>query len=179
MSEKATWSASSAGDLLCTKNTTNPKLRELHGRDPHFGNGSDPRIRLAFRTRPTAPTQACTQTGAATKSQNDPIREERPRRQTWRDATSCTASSGVYSRAPRLSPQQLRPIWRTDPFQPTPQLLETEDLSRKTVTPTLAQRVLVLREKTLNRQQGPNGAWVGHLPSGTSVRNDARYPLPP
>ena len=55
---------------------------------------------------------------------------------------------------------------------------ETEDLSRKTGTPALAQRVLVLREKTLNRQQGPNGAWVGHLPSGTSVRDDARYPLP-
>ena len=60
-----------------------------------------------------------------------------------------------------------------------PQLLETKDLSRKTGTPALAQRVLVLREKTLNRQQGPNGAWVGHLPSGTSVRDDARYPLPP
>ena len=65
------------------------------------------------------------------------------------------------------------------PFQPTPQSLETEDLSRKTGTPALAQRVLVLREKTLNRQQGPNGVWRGHLPSGTSVRNDARYPLPP
>ncbi len=65
------------------------------------------------------------------------------------------------------------------PFPTTPLPLETEDLSRKTGTPALAQRVLVLREKTLNRQQGPNGAWVGHLPSGTSVRNDARYPLPP
>ena len=59
-----------------------------------------------------------------------------------------------------------------------PQLLETKDLSRKTGTPALAQRVLVLREKTLNRQQGPNGVWRGHLPSGTSVRDDARYPLP-
>ena len=63
------------------------------------------------------------------------------------------------------------PLW-TQP-------LETEDLSRKTGTLTLAQRVLVLREKTLNRQQGPNGVWRGHLPSGTSVRDDARYPLPP
>jgi hypothetical protein len=74
-------------------------------------------------------------------------------------------SSFVPSGEPALSPLY-------------PQLLETEDLSRKTGTPALAQRVLVLREKTLNRQQGPNGAWVGHLPSGTSVRNDARYPLP-
>jgi len=57
--------------------------------------------------------------------------------------------------------------------------LETEDLSRKTGTPALAQRVLVLRKKTLNRQQRPNGVWRGHLPSGTSVRDDARYPLPP
>ena len=75
-------------------------------------------------------------------------------------------SSFVPSGEPALSPLY-------------PQLLETEDLSRKTGTPALAQRVLVLREKTLNRQQGPNGAWVGHLPSGTSVRDDARYPLPP
>jgi len=75
-------------------------------------------------------------------------------------------SSFVPSGEPALSPLY-------------PQSLETEDLSRKTGTPALAQRVLVLREKTLNRQQGPNGAWVGHLPSGTSVRNDARYPLPP
>ena len=37
-----------------------------------------------------------------------------------------------------------------------PQLLETKDLSRKTGTPALAQRVLVLRKKTLNCQQGPN-----------------------
>ena len=71
------------------------------------------------------------------------------------------------------------PSGEPNPFRPTPQPLETEDLSRKTGTPALAQRVLVLREKTLNRQQGPNGAWVGHLPSGTSVRDDARYPLPP
>jgi hypothetical protein len=75
-------------------------------------------------------------------------------------------SSFVPSGEPALSPLY-------------PQPLETEDLSRKTGTPALAQRVLVLREKTLNRQQGPNGAWVGHLPSGTSVRNDARYALPP
>ena len=71
------------------------------------------------------------------------------------------------------------PSGEPNPFRPTPQPLETEDLSRKTGTPALAQRVLVLREKTLNRQQGPNGVWRGHLPSGTSVRDDARYPLPP
>jgi hypothetical protein len=65
------------------------------------------------------------------------------------------------------------------PFPLYPQLVETKDLSRKTGTPALAQRVLVLRKKTLNRQQRPNGVWRGHLPSGTSVRDDARYPLPP
>ena len=143
------------------------------GRSLQIYNTGSSRIGLAFRTRPTALTQAYTQTGAATKSQNDPIREERPRGQTWREATSCTASSGVYSRAARLSLQQLRPIWRTSPF-PT-----AKDLRRKTGTPALAQRVLVLRKKTLNRQQRPNGVWRGHLPSGTSVRDDARYPLPP
>ena len=149
------------------------------GRSLQIYNTGSSRIGLAFRTRPTALTQAHTQTGAATKSQNDPIREERPRGQTWREATFCTASSGVYSRAARLSLRQLRPIGRTSPSPLYPQHLETKDLSRKTGTPALAQRVLVLNEKTLNCQQGPNGAWVGRLPSGTSVREDARYPLPP
>ena len=118
-----------------------------------YATGSS-RIGLAFRSRPTAPTQACTWDRAATKSQNDPIRAERLRGRAWRDATSCTASSGVYSRAPRLCP------------------LETEDLSRKTGTPALAQRVLVLREKTLNRQQGPNGE-VLLSTGGTTMRNEA------
>ena len=165
--------------MRCDARDAFAKFSQKASMKPAILNTGPPRIGLAFRTRPTATTQACAQTGAATKSQNDPIRDERPRGRAWRDATSCTASSGVYSRAPRLCLQQLRPIWRTNPFQPTPQSLETEDLSRKTGTPALAQRVLVLREKTLNRQQGPNGVWRGHLPSGTSVRDDARYPLPP
>ena len=39
---------------------------------PAILNTEPSQIGLAFRTRPTAPPQACTQTGAATKSQNDP-----------------------------------------------------------------------------------------------------------
>ena len=95
-------------DVIENSGDTYPNLQ--------FKNGRFSRTGLAFRTRPAAPTQACTQTGAATKSQNDPIREERPRGRAWRDATSCKASSGVYSRAPRLCLQQLRPIWRTSPY---------------------------------------------------------------
>ena len=58
---------------------------------------------LAIRTRPTAPPKACAWDRAATTSQNDPIRDERPRGRTWRGATCCAASSGVYSCARRIS----------------------------------------------------------------------------
>ena len=34
-------SASSAGDLLRTTKATASKRHEVHGRDPHFGNGGD------------------------------------------------------------------------------------------------------------------------------------------
>ena len=45
------------------------------GRSLQICNTGPSRIGLAFRTRPTAPAQACTQTGAATKSQNDGNRQ--------------------------------------------------------------------------------------------------------
>ena len=80
-----------------------------------YATGSS-RIGLALRTRPTAPTQACTWDRAATKSQNDPIRAERLRGRAWRDATSCTASSGVYSRASEISRAEHGALRSTDPF---------------------------------------------------------------
>ena len=55
---------------------------------PAILNTEPSQIGLAFRTRPTAPTQACTQTGAATTSENDPIRAERLRGRAWGGATS-------------------------------------------------------------------------------------------
>ena len=70
------------------------------GRSLQIYNTGPPRTGLAFRTRPTAPTQACTQTGAATTSQTDPIRAERLRGRAWGGATSCTASHTNYERAP-------------------------------------------------------------------------------
>ena len=85
-----------------------------------YATGSS-RIGLAFRTRPTAPTHAYTQTGAATKSQNDPIRAERLRGRAWRDATSCTASSGVYSRASEISRAEHGALKSTDLSWPEPE----------------------------------------------------------
>ena len=49
------------------------------GRNRKFDNMECPRIGLAFRTRPTAPPKACAWDRDATASQNDPIRDERPR----------------------------------------------------------------------------------------------------
>ena len=71
---------------------------------------------LAIRTRPTAPPKACAWDRDATASQNDPIRDERPRGRTWRGATCCAASSGVYSRARRICREKHVPIAQDDPF---------------------------------------------------------------
>ena len=124
------------------------------------------RPRLAPRPAPRArrKTTQCGKNGRAGERGGTP-----PPARLLRASTAALPGSPCSSFVPSGEPT---------PFQPTPQPLETEDLSRKTGTPALAQRVLVLREKTLNRQQGPNGVWRGHLPSGTSVRDDARYPLP-
>ena len=64
-----------------------------------YATGSS-RIGLAFRTRPTAPTQAYTQTGAATKSQYDRIREQLPCERAWREATCRAASLDRPKRCP-------------------------------------------------------------------------------
>ena len=86
------------------------------GRNREFDNMECPRIGLAFRTRPTAPPHACAWDRDATTSQNDPIRDERPRGRTWRGATCCAASSGGYSRAGRFSREKHVPIVQDDPF---------------------------------------------------------------
>ena len=57
-------------DVIENSGETYPNLQ--------FKNGRFSRTGLAFRTRPTAPTQDYTQTGAATTRQNDPIREQLP-----------------------------------------------------------------------------------------------------
>ena len=125
------------------------------------------RHRLAPGTapRPSRKTTQYGQNGCAGERGGTP-----PPARLLRASTAALPGSACSSFVPSGEPA-LSPLY--------PQPLEMKDLSRKTGTPALAQRVLVLREKTLNRQQGPNGAWVGHLPSGTSVRDDARYPLPP
>ena len=86
------------------------------GRNRKFDNMECPRIGLAFQTRPTAPPKACVWDRDATASQNDPTRDERPRGRTWRGATCCAASSGVYSRARRISREEHVCIGLHDPF---------------------------------------------------------------
>ena len=81
-----------------------------------FGSGGLSRIGLAFRTRPTAPTQAYTQTGAATKSQNDPIREQLPCGRAWMGATSRMAPRNGDSRASEISRAEHGALKSTDPF---------------------------------------------------------------
>ena len=83
---------------------------------PAILNTGPPRIGLAFRTRPTAPTQAYTQIGAATKSQNDPIRAERPRERAWRGATSRMAPRNGDSRASEISRAEHGALQSSDPF---------------------------------------------------------------
>ena len=67
-------------DVIENSGDTYPNLQ--------FKNGRFSRTGLAFRTRPAAPTQACTQTGAATTSQTDPVRAERLRGRARGGATS-------------------------------------------------------------------------------------------
>ena len=86
--------------MRCDGRDAFAKLSQKAGVKSAILNTGSSRIGLAFRTRPTAPTQACTQTGAATTSQNDPIRAERPRGRAWGGATSRTASYTGYERAP-------------------------------------------------------------------------------
>ena len=86
------------------------------GRNRKFDNMECPRIGLAIRTRPTAPPKACAWDRAATASQNDPIRDERPRGRTWRGATCCAASSGGYSCAGRFSREKHVCIVQHDHF---------------------------------------------------------------
>ena len=71
---------------------------------------------LAIRTRPTAPPKACAWDRAAAASQNDALRDERPRGRTWRGATCCAASSGGYSCARRICREKHVPIVQDDPF---------------------------------------------------------------
>ena len=124
-----------------------------------------PRLASGTATRPSRKTAQYGKNGRAGERGGTP-----PPARLLRASTAALPGSPCSSFVPSGEPAP-SPLY--------PQLLETKDLSRKTGTPALAQRVLVLRKKTLNCQQGPNGAWVGHLPSGTSVREDARYPLPP
>ena len=86
------------------------------GRNRKFDNMECPRIGLAFQTRPTAPPKACAGNRDATTSQNDPMRDERPRGRTWRGATCCAASSGGYSRAGRISREKHVSIASARPF---------------------------------------------------------------
>ena len=86
------------------------------GRSLQIYNTGPLQIGLAFRTRPTAPTQAYTQIGAATKSQNDPIRAERPRERAWRGATSRMAPRNGDSRASEISRAEHGALKSTDPF---------------------------------------------------------------
>ena len=81
---------------------------------------------LAFRTRPTAPPHACAWDRDATASQNDPIRDERPRGRRWRGATSCAASSGGYSCARRISREKHVRIAQHDPFFGPTQVVEID-----------------------------------------------------
>ena len=92
------------------------KAPAKQGRNREFDNMECPRIGLAFQTRPTAPPKACAWNRDATTSQNDPMRDERPRGRTWRGATCCAASSGVYSRARRISREKHVPIVQHDHF---------------------------------------------------------------
>ncbi len=86
-----------------------------------YATGSS-RIGLAFRTRPTAPTQAYTQTGAATKSQYDRIREQLPCERAWREAT---CRSGRIGR--KLTPfRVLRPPQKQGTNQKTKKRPHTE-----------------------------------------------------
>ena len=62
--------------MRCNVRDAFAKFSQKAGMKPILNTGSS-RTRLAFRTRLTAPTHACSQTGAATTRQNDPIRAER------------------------------------------------------------------------------------------------------
>jgi hypothetical protein len=134
--------------------------REMGSR---FKRARLPRPRLAPGTA-TRPRRKTTRFGT-----NDRVGEREgapPAVRLRRASTAALAGFPANSMSPFREPT---------PFPLHPLLVKTKDLSRKTGTPALAQRVLVLRKKTLQLQQGPSGAWVGHLPSGTSVRDNARY----
>ena len=61
--------------LLCTNDTTESKLSDLHGRDPQFRKGRVSGTGLAFRTDSSARPQACTLIGAAAMPEIDGNRQ--------------------------------------------------------------------------------------------------------
>ncbi len=132
---------------------------------------------LAFRTRPTAPTQACTQTGAATTSQNDPIRAERPRGRAWGGATS---SGNSFVHRLRTRPRLSRAKRHFGGSLHPPSVLVTEPSSTegleapKGVLPVPGPPMVFIFDFRPEKSDMPNRTC-----HGTRPQDGRRYAVPP